>query len=294
MTDDATTSTSTPPAPSPIVMGGEQPVVDSPIVESNPPAPDSAPVAPEPSPPPVEDVNKTKTTPEWAQKRINELTAKRYEAERAAKTESDARLAAEAKTADLLKQLSEAKGGTPAPTTNGAKPPAQLSEEEINRLVMEKAALIAQVNDFNKACNTIAETGKKEFADWDDTLKNLGLVGAVGQNASPEFLETAIELQAPHKVLHYLGSNLEEAEKVIKLPPKKMALELARLEARLNAPASAPVTPPVSSAPPPVIPVAGGAKPPALSIDDPNISAEDFFAIRAKQIEERRKRYLRH
>lgn len=301
MTSESTTA-------APIVTDGAQPVVASPIVDPSSSSATSGnlpaePVAPVVDPAPViEPVveadpgaeaasNANKATPEWAQKRINELTAKRYEAERSAAQDREAREIAEARTADLLKQLS---GGNAAdPAAPNTAPVAGPSKEEIDRQVQVRAAELTRVNEFNKTCNNIAEVGKKEFKDWDEALKNLGLVGAVGANANPEFLETAVELKSPHAVLHYLGTNLEEAERLVNLSPKKMALEMARLEAALSAPAPAPIAPPVSKAPAPVIPVGGKATAPATNIDDPDLSTDDFMALRAKQVDERRKRYQR-
>lgn len=272
---------------SPIVTDtANQPVVTTPIVEQAAPAaePIAAPPVDAAAPPLAE--NPLATTPEWAMKRINELTFKRHEAERKAQTEKDGRLAAEAKTAELLSQLSKpADNATPKPATKA------VSDEEIEQLANERAVLIAKANKFNETCNTIVETGKKEYKDtWDNAIKNLSLVGAIGKDVSPEFLETAVELKNPVKVLHYLGSNLEEAERISQLPPKKMALEMARMEALLEAP---PAAPPVSNAPPPVIPVGGAAKPGAKALDDPNLTTEEFMALRSQQVEEKRSRYKR-
>lgn len=277
---------------SPVVTGDNpQPIVTSPVVEPAAPpvlAADPAPVDPAASP--VDDGNTApKTTPKWAQDRINELTAKRYEAERATAAAAARATAAETRAAELLAQIAKPTDpNTPAPVVKPAE-----SDAEIERRVSERAMQIAQQNRFNEACNTVAESGKQEFKNWDDIIKNLGLVGAIGQNVAPDFLETAIELKNPHKVLHYLGTNLDEAEKIVKSSPKKMALEMARVEAILNAPPPAPSLPPVSNAPAPVIPVGGNATSAAPDINDPNISSEQFYALRAKQIAERKNRYNR-
>jgi hypothetical protein len=233
---------------------------------------------------------------DWAIRRINEVTAKRHAAERQAQVAEEKLAAAEKANTELLAKF----GGTPngaAPDPNAAAKPA-LGEDEIERRAVAKANEIAATNEFNRACNAVAESGKAEFKDsWDAALKNLGLVGALGQGASQDFLSTAIELKSPEKVLHYLGSNLEQAEKLVKLSPMKMAVEMARIEAQLNAPVLAPVVPPavihVSGAPAPVIPVGGAAKPGAMTIDDPNISMEEFNRLRMDQAEARRKRYQR-
>lgn len=284
MTTETAAPVTTASTTSPIVTD-TQTTVTSPVVEPQA-TPDSAP-APDAAADSVAAPNPNET-PEWAQKRINELTAKRYEAERDAKAEKSARIAAEQKAKDLLEQISKSSPSpSPAPTTQ------QMTDEEIERRAQVKAQEMAAAARFNDACNTIVSEGKKEYKDWDEVVRNLGLVGAVGKDASPEFLENAIELKDPHKILHHLGKNLEEAERITKMSPKRMAMELARIEAQLNAPAVAPAPAPVSQAPAPVIPVGGKAAPGPKSLDDPNLSTEEFMALRAQQADDRRKRYLR-
>ncbi len=317
------TSASGPVITSPIVMGGDAPVVESPIVD--PAAPVQTVVAPvaeavvttapapaagdpvvteaaAPETPPAPNADMNKSTPEWAQKRINDLTALRHAQERTARAEKERADRLERTNAELLARMA---GAPPAidPATGQpvvTPPTPQVTEEEIRRRINEEAAAIAARTKFNEACNAVAETGKTEFKDsWDDALKNLGLVGAIGPDVSTEFLETALELKNPAKILNHLGSNIEEAERIAKLSPKKMALEMARMEAQLNTPAPvvaapvAPVIPPISTAPAPVIPLGGAAKPGAASIDDPNISTEEFMKLRAEQALMRQKRYTR-
>lgn len=281
---------------SPIVVTETQAPVDSPIVLDNPAAPIVDPVTPAPivdpaTTPAPDDTAKKKYESDALQRRINELTAKRFEAERVARMETDARIKAEQANADLIAKLG-GKVVDPAVTVMPA-----MNEAEIDRRAQEKAVQMAENARFNDQCNNIAESGKKDFPDWDDALRNLTMVGAVGQNVDPEFLRTAVELRSPHKILHYLGKNLEEAERVTKLPPKQMAMEMARLEASLNAPAPAiaPIIAPlqVSNAPAPVIPVGGKSVPGATDLADPNTSMDDFMMTRYKQLEARRNRYQR-
>lgn len=238
-----------------------------------------------------------KNTPDWFQKKINKATAQKYEAERAADqerqattTEREKRIAAESRAAELLAQVGKT---TAAPTVTAEPPKVPMGEEEIERRAVQKAQDIARANEFNKACNTIVETGKSEFKDWDEAVKNLSMVGAIGQNVSPEFLETAIELKDPHRILHYLGSNLEEAEKIVKATPKQMALQMARIEAMLNAPKPAAPPAPISNAPAPVITVGGAAKPGAPSLEDPDLRAEEWMKLRDQQVMDRKSRYRR-
>ncbi len=301
MTDPTTVApivTQTADITSPIVTTDSQPVVASPIVEANPaPADVVDPAAPITDPAAANPDPAKPVTPDWAQKRINELTAKRHEESRRAQALEAEKTALATQNAELLKQLAVQRNpdGTFA-AKPAEEPKPAVTQEEIDKLVKAEAARQVQVQRFNDTCNAVADTGKKEFTDWDEALKNLTLVGAIGANAPIDFLETAVELQNSHKVLHYLGTNLDEAEKISKLPPKRMALEMARLEATLNAPVAAPVVPPVpvSQAPAPVLPVTGSkANPANLEISDPSLTMEQFNALRNKQADERRNRYRR-
>lgn len=295
-------ATTTANVTSPVVQGGDaQPQVASPVVQPADSAATevdaNAPAAPatEPDPnatpvdPNADPAAKPTVLPDWYTRRFNELVGKRHEAERAAKDEKSARLAAEAKAADLLAQIANPN----ADPANPAKP--VFDESEVERRATEKAHAIAAAKIFNDACNNIVEVGKKEYKDWDESLKNLNLVGAIGKDVSPEFLETVVELKNPAAILHHLGQNLEEAERVANLPPKKMALEMARIEAKLNTPApvvAAPVIP-VSTAPAPVIPVSGATKTTPLDINDPGVASADWYELRNKQVLERQGRYRR-
>lgn len=275
---------------SPIVTDGTQPVVTSPVVDGSP----AAPVAVVEETPTVTTAaepgdDAPKVTPKWAQDRINELTAKRYEAERSAKADREARLAAE----ELLSKFTTGQTPPTPATTPAAPQQPGLTEAEVQRRATEMAQQIARQTEFNNACNKVADAGQKEFKDWTTALGNLAMVGATGEGSNPEFLETAIELKSPEKVLHYLGTNLDQAKRLVEMPGKKMALELARLEAQLNAPAAPTPAPAVSSAPAPIIPVAGGTKAAPGDINDPNLTPDEWFALRSKQIAERKSRYLR-
>lgn len=316
-------STNGPVITSPIVLGGASPTVESPVVDGNPPAPEPEvkdppaggavpdpakpgeatdpakagdPGDPKPSTEPEEPAD-GEEVPEWLQKRINKEVKKRFEIDRELRAAKEDLAKAERLRDEALARAAK-KTGDEDPD---AEPKAGLTQEELDALVNERARELTAINRFNESCNQVAAAGKTEYTDWDDALKNLSLVGAIGKDATPEFLETAIELKDPHKVLHFLGTNLEEAERIVKLPPKRMALELARVEAKVNAAPVVtatvvpPVIVPVSKAPAPVIPVtnpAAAAGP--LSLDDPNLSTEDFMALRAKQQDERRRRYMRN
>jgi hypothetical protein len=286
---------------SPIVdANNPQVVVESPVASSTPANPGDQAAVAAVSPPtaaadgdPASDKNAdgtTKTTPEWAQKRINELTAQKYAAQRAQKAAEDAKAASDAKMVEVL----AAKAGTGTPGSPPAPAAASLSEADVERRAQERAVQIAATTRFNEECNKVAESGKTEYKDsWVQTLTNLNSVGATGEGSNPEFLSMAIELNNPHKILHHLGNNPELAAKIVAMPPTKMALELARIEATVNAPKAAAPAAPVSNAPSPIIPVQGAAKGPTKDLADPTLTTEEFMALRAAQLEAKRQMYRR-
>lgn len=155
----------------------------------------------------------------------------------------------------------------------------QLPDAEINR----RAVVIAEQNRFNEKCNQIADKGKETFATFNASLDNLRAVGALGENSNPVFLQTITELPDAHKLLNHLGQNPDEAARINSLPPTKMALELAKIEANLGKTAA------VSKAPAPITTVSGNGGGNG-DISDPLISMTEFSKIREKQRAERAKR----
>lgn len=171
----------------------------------------------------------------WVQRRIDQLTRERHEERRQ-------REALEARLRELQPQsATPAAGSAPAPVT------ADQIREEARRLVEQEK--------FDATCTRVFEAGKAEFgAEWDQSLATLGLVG----NLSTEFLDAVTSMDGAHKVLQHLGQNPDIAERLLSLPPHRMALELARLESTVG---QAKTPPPVSQAPAPINPVGGRSAP---------------------------------
>ncbi|WP_186115447.1 hypothetical protein [Burkholderia gladioli] len=170
----------------------------------------------------------------WVQRRIDQLTRERHEERRQ-------REALEARLRELQPQsATPATGSAPAPVT------ADQIREEARRLVEQEK--------FDATCTRVFEAGKAEFgAEWDQSLATLGLVG----NMSAEFLDAVTSMDGAHKVLQHLGQNPDAAERLLSLPPHRMALELARLETTVGQAKA----PPVSQAPAPINPVGGRSAP---------------------------------
>ena len=194
----------------------------------------------------IEEEPKPKHKP-WFQARIDELTREKH----------DERRAREALEAELrsLKDL-----------TPGDTPPSGNREEDVRR----EAAALVQKQQFDQRCNDVYSSGAKDFPDFDQKLSEFRHLGGL----PPQFLEAVTQLPDAHKVLHALGSDLDQAAHILSLPPVPQAVALAKLSA-------SPSPKPVSSAPPPIKPIDGASR------GDPNKEPEniaDWIAWREKQI----------
>lgn len=229
------------------------------------------------------DAGGAKKTP-WFQRRIDQLTAEKWEERRASE-------ALRKQAADLLEQLAEARknGATrpvetsttaiaPAADTQPAARTQNMSEAEINALAEKRAEQISRQRSFDKACNDVASAGKDEYADFDQSLRTFQMLGGLPTS----LLEVITEMPNAHKVLYSLGKDPDLAERVVKMSPTKQALELARLEQNL----SKPVSRAVSSAPPPVRTIDTTSR----ATDNPEqMTMEDFIKWREKNMVNKRK-----
>lgn len=152
----------------------------------------------------------TKKEQPWYERRIAKLTAKNS--------------AANTQLASALEEIANLRAGKNEDGSN-----TKLSDAEIEAKIEQKAVEISAQREFNRTCNKIYEKGTKEFDDFDDSVKALQSLGIM----TPEFLELTNELDDTHKILHYLGQNPEEADKIQSLPATKQAVALAKIEAKL-------------------------------------------------------------
>lgn len=173
----------------------------------------------------------------WFQKRIGELTREKYEARRAAE---EARQQAE-QYRQYLAQLQQG---------DQTQQPQQ-PQVDVRTLAQQEAARMVAEQRFNESCNKVYSVGKSEFPDFDQAVANLQMVGV-----NRDFLELTSASDAGAKILHHLGNDLDEAARILALPPVHMARELTRLEYKLAQP---PAPKPVSKAPEPIKPIGAGA-----------------------------------
>jgi hypothetical protein len=177
----------------------------------------------------VEQTQQEKPKNDWVQRRIDQLTREKHEEKRQREA--------------LEQQLRQYQ--QPADNSQQSQP-RQMSADEIRA----EAKRLIQQEKFDDACNKVFDAGKGEFGnEWDSSLRTFQMLGG----ASPEFLEAVTAMDAGHKVIHHLGQNPEVTERLLSLPPLRMALELARLETSVGQAKPKPV----SNAPAPINPIGG-------------------------------------
>lgn len=218
--------------------------------------------------------------PPWFQTRIDQLTREKWEERRA-------REALEEENRQL-----RAKGGAPAAPAGGGEPAAAAAPaapavptvpgvhaDPNDPAVQQAAARIIAEQDFNKRCNEVYNAGltDKDTPDFQAAVKNFDMLGGLGQHR--QLVEAVTQLEGGHKILHHLGTHLEDAMRITAMPPIQMGMELIKLAGSLKA------APKVSAAAPPPATVNGGA-PAAEPKPDANgefKSQEEYRAWRKKQ-----------
>lgn len=204
----------------------------------------------------------TNTTPEWVQRRFSEMTRARHDAQREAE-------AARAEADTYRRLLDAGQHANPDATTQQPVVKAPVNEEE---RIRQAAQQMYQADQFNTRCNAVFETGKKELPGFEDAVKNLGLLGV-----SQDFIAGVVGLDDAHKVLHALGSDPNEASRILSLSPLQQGRELERLANKVPAKAAKPV----SNAPEPISTTIDNGSPSGKDLD--KMSMDEFMKARNSQ-----------
>jgi hypothetical protein len=144
-------------------------------------------------------------------------------------------------------------------------------------MVEERAArLVAQREHASKISATV-DAGNSEFGQADFTER----CNIVSDLASPQqrgMLMTVVsDMDDGHKAIAALADNPVEAERILAMPPHRMALALAKLASSAPPPAVAVAA--ASAAPAPIRPPSVGR---ARGEPDPNAGMEDYLKWSAK------------
>jgi len=206
----------------------------------------------------------SKSPPAWFVQRIGVKTAEVHR-------EREARQVAEAEAASLRERLSQALSGNAPPPTH--QQPAPYQAPNVDELVEQKL----RERSFNDACNRVFEAGQKE-----EGQAFSGKVGALRETFSMDpgyrtLIEATTQLPDGHKLLSHLGGDLQEASRIMSLPPVAMAFELSRIATEIKSPA-------ISSAPPPIKPISGGVAPSIAPLENGEFRDQAHFkAWKAQQ-----------
>lgn len=259
-TEDTGTGT---PAPVPPSSAGEQEAAAPPPAGEAPAGEDPSPSSPAAgaTPPP-----QTARPTDWRDRRIAQLSAR----------------------------LREAQAATPPPAA-AAQPLAAgipTNQQELDRLVNERAAILATQADFNRRCDDTAKVGLKAYGSpFEQRVTTLAQLIDPGDRQSIEkynsLLDAAIETGEGARLIWELGGDMEEASRIFSLRPAQMAVALAK---RAAAEAEAP-----SAVPKPITPVTSrGASRELINPADPDradgLSIDEWMRRREEQTSVRARR----
>jgi len=156
----------------------------------------AAALAPPPAPKPPGDA--------WWQRRIDKLTAQKKELE-----------------SKLAQQPDPAKPSPPAP--------------DFREAVKAEAAALAAEERFTAQCAAVANAGKETFGEDAFNRAILSLTSTIDRTDLEEvsayrgLIEAAISTGEAPRLIHLLGSDPNEAARIMSLPPVRMGIELAKL-----------------------------------------------------------------
>lgn len=256
-------------------------VVDAPVVEPKPA--ESAPAV-------VVDADAKLTEPERVQKRIDKLTAEKYDGFR----ERDRALYEAEQLRERLAKL-EAKPEPVAPAQvptlesfgfDEAKYQAALTAHAATTARAEAAKLLKEEREATEAKHSQEqwEAKQTEFEKLKPDYRDKVLLNR-NLPITPEMAQVIRRSEVGPQVAYYLAENVEIAQSLARLHPLDQAREIGRIEAKLEAQKAAP-PPVVSKAPPP---------PPKIEVAEPAITKEvkdmsdkEFATWRKRQIAQRR------
>ncbi len=216
--------------------------------------------------------------PDWRDKRIGQLTAQKKELE------------------ERIRQGVSA--GAPA---GAAAPPVPVPVSD-NAVIEARANELAAQREFLRQCDELQRDGRATFGQADFDSRTNGLRQLIDPNNPAEagawnsLLVAARETGEGPRLLFELGANLNEAQRLLGLPPVRMAVELTKLAAKQAAagdpPAGGSLAADGTPLPRPLRPIGGrGPSHQAISPDDPersqNLDIATWMSRRQAQVKER-------
>jgi hypothetical protein len=158
--------------------------------------------------------------------------------------------------------------------------PQGIDPRSVQLEIHRQAQQLAQQQAWKDTTDKVWNDGLSKYGDWATQLNNMAtILGGIPTSLT----EAAIESGAPQEVLYHLAKNPDEAARIALLPVARQAVAVAKVAQGLATPRR------VSSAPPPITPKVGNMGSAPVSLDDPNISMEEWARLRNEQVVARRK-----
>jgi chromosome segregation ATPase len=189
------------------------------------------------------------------QRRIDRVTAARYQAEAEAR-----------QLRELVSRFEQ--------RTQPEEVQQQIKPEDIDRLATQRAQEIAQTREMQARVNSVLEQGRA-VAGFDDLCNTVNEEVAFYEDGKPTaFLEAVLDSDKPHELLTYLGQNPDIAESLSGLSAARLGRKLEAIEREMKSAK-------VSKAPAPLAPV----KPKGASVAKPDAQMSDaeWYAQRRKR-----------
>jgi hypothetical protein len=159
--------------------------------------------------------------------------------------------------------------------------PKRLSADDIERLATERARELRQQDTVRERAAAVMASGKK-LAGFDEAVNAVAEeVPFTDSKGRPSpFIEAVLDADKPAQILHWLGTNPDEAAKFATLTPAQIGRQIAKLEIQIEREAKDKT----SGAPKPLEPLRGGAK---GEKDPQSMTDAEFAAWRKAQIDKR-------
>jgi len=228
--------------------------------------------------------------PKGVQKRIDEVTRQKHEAQR--KYDQ-----AQADAAALRREIEQLKNNQPKPDaktlSNGAPDPDKydagrydpdyleaMIDYKANQLVSQRLGEADKQTSAAKRSqeiNTLEAKAKEQYQDYGEALTDLTRHPLA---TVPAFIELVRDSENPAELSYFLGKNPEELDKIGNMNTTQAMRYIGRLEARLlDKPSLEPDKKPVTNAPKPIAPV-GSAKGSAVTKDPAKMTMDEYAAYR--------------
>lgn len=229
----------------------------------------------------------------WYKKRFDELTRKRYEAE--AKIESAkehaAKLEAELAEARKPKQPETPSGdfSKPKPVVgdfqtyedyveavtdwklerrDASEAAKRKQEDDLRKVEAQRAEAQKSQQTFDQKRQATISSGEAKYKDFAETVQAIP-----GQILTPQMASVLVEVETGADIIYHLGKNIQEAERISKLNPWAMAVEIGKIEERLKLTEKK-----TTKAPPPINPTKGGSG--STAELDPEKNPKEWIAAR--------------